>query len=163
MFLKLLLLFVAIPLVELFLLLVISEYFLGALATIGLVLVTGFVGAWLAQWQGTRAFGRIRTDLASGKMPTDAVIDAVLIFIAGAFLMTPGILTDAAGFGLLIPGGRKVVKSYFSRWFQRHFKVESFQANLAGDSDVIDSYTVQTEEPESSEEPPDPTESISHG
>jgi len=144
-FFKLLLLFVTVPLVELFLLLVISWYFLGPLATFGLVLITGIVGAWLAQWQGTRALTRIREDLSGGRMPTDAVTDAVLIFVAGAFLMTPGILTDLLGFTLLVPAGRTLVKYYLMRWFKRHFHVETVgprQSAEPGDR-IIDSYVVE--------------------
>ncbi len=146
MFLKLLLLLIVVPLVELLLLLVISQYFLNWYATFALVVVTGIVGAWLAQWQGTRAFGRIRNDLAAGQMPTEAVTDAVLIFIAGAFLMTPGILTDIAGFTLLVPAGRRLVKHFVMRWFKAYFKIESATAGGVGrgvNSDsVIDSYAV---------------------
>lgn len=145
MFWKLLLLFVAVPLIELFLLLVVSYYLLGPLSTIALVLGTGIAGAWLARWQGTQALRRIRKDLAAGKMPTDSGVDAVLIFLAGAFLMTPGILTDLTGFALLVPAGRRLVKHYLTRWFKSHFKIETNFAAGAADVDgdrVIDSYAV---------------------
>ena len=144
MFLKLFLLLVTVPLVELVILLVLgSEYGIGLLPTLAIVLLTGVLGAWLAQWQGTLAFGRIRKDLAAGVMPTDSVIDAVLIFLAGAFLMTPGILTDLFGFTLLVPAGRKLVKRYLTFWFKSHFKIETVGMSPAGgnEDDIIDSHT----------------------
>ena len=155
-FLKLLLLFVAVPIVELFLLLVISKYVLDPLMTIALVIVTGIVGAWLAQWQGTRAFGRIRSDLAAGKMPTDSVVDALLIFVAGAFLMTPGILTDIFGFTLLVPAGRNLVRYCLAAWFKSHFKIESFPAGarFGTEDGVIDSYTVDAPTTDEGEQVP---------
>ena len=143
MFLKLFLLLVTVPLVELVILLALSTYVLGFLSTLALVLLTGLIGAWLAQWQGTLAFTRIRQDLADGVMPTDSVIDAVLIFFAGAFLMTPGILTDLLGFTLLIPPGRKLVKRLLIRWFKAHFRIETI-GTAPGErvyDDVIDSHS----------------------
>ena len=148
MFLKLFLLLVTVPLLELVILLVLgSEYGFGLLPTLAIVLLTGIVGAWLAQWQGTLAFSRIRRDLAEGKMPTDSVMDAVLIFFAGAFLMTPGILTDVLGFTFLIPGGRKLVKRYLTHWFKTNFKIETMSVPGSGnvdDDDVIDSHAVNS-------------------
>lgn len=152
MFLKLFLLLVIVPLVELGILLVLGNpNVLGMCTTFSIVLITGAVGIGLAQWQGTLAFSRIRKDLAAGVMPTDSVIDAVLIFFAGAFLMTPGILTDMLGFTLLIPPGRRLVKRYLTYRFKSHFKIETLGATPGGidGDDVIDSHTAsQTESTE---------------
>lgn len=150
MFLKLFLLFVTVPLVELTILLVLgSKYGIGLFPTLAIVLTTGVVGAWLAQWQGTQTLGRIQKDLSAGQMPTDAVTDAVLIFIAGAMLMTPGVLTDALGFTLLIPGGRKLAKRLLRRWFKSNFKIETMHpgpGSGTGDHDrVIDSHVVEAD------------------
>ena len=144
MFLKLFFLLVTVPLVELVILLALSSYVLGFASTLALVLLTGLVGAWLAQWQGTLAFSRIRQDLAAGIMPTDSVIDAVLIFFAGAFLMTPGILTDLLGFTLLVPLGRRLVKRFLTNWFKSHFNIETVEPprGAVKEDDVIDSHTV---------------------
>lgn len=149
MFFKLFFLFVTVPLIELAILLVLGSerYGIGLLPTIAIVILTGLGGAWLARLQGFAAFRRIREDLAAGRMPTDAMTDALLIFLAGAFLMTPGILTDLAGFTLLVPAGRTLVKYWLFRWFKTHFDVESFRAARgegAGRGDVIESYTVST-------------------
>ena len=151
MFVKLFLLFVTLPLVELALLLVVGKY-LGVLPTLLLVIVTGVGGAWLAQRQGTQAIGRIRQDLAAGRMPTDAVTDAVLIFIAGLLLMTPGVLSDVTGIVLLVPAGRLVAKYWLFRWFKSQFQLPTLRPSTAGRAaaggEVIDSYTVSSSERE---------------
>ncbi len=149
-FLKLFLLFLTVPLVELAILLILGSK-IGWLPTLAIVLFTGVTGAWLAQWQGTQALGRIQKDLSAGQMPTDAVTDAVLIFFAGAMLMTPGVLTDALGFALLIPGGRKLAKRILVRWFKSHFKIEPLRPGPASSGDdndrVIDSHVVENNAP----------------
>lgn len=109
MFVRLLLLFTVVPLLELFLLLQIGRL-VGPVPTIGLVLVTGALGAWLARSQGLQVLQRARGQWSQGEMPTEALVDGVLIFVAGAVLLTPGLLTDLAGFFLLTPFGRAWVR-----------------------------------------------------
>jgi UPF0716 protein FxsA len=105
---RLILLFTVLPLVELSLLLRIGEW-LGAGPTIGLVIATGVVGAWLARREGARTWGRVQADVAGGRMPGAELLDALLIFIAGLVLVTPGVLTDLAGLLLLIRPARELV------------------------------------------------------
>ena len=149
MFVKLFLLFVAVPFIELALLLILSQYVLGWLPTLLLVIITGVGGAWLAQRQGTQAMRRIRQDLAGGRMPTDAVVDAVLIFIAGLLLMTPGVLSDLTGIFLLVPAGRLVAKFWLLRWFKSQFQIPTIRpggsASPAAGGEVIDSYAVRSD------------------
>ncbi len=109
MFFRLLLLFTAVPLVELALLLLIGRR-VGLVATILLVLGTGVLGAWLAKSEGFKAFYRVREEMAAGRLPAEALLDGLLILIAGAVLLTPGLLTDLAGFALLTPFGRRAVR-----------------------------------------------------
>jgi UPF0716 protein FxsA len=148
-FAKLFLLFVAVPFIELALLLILSQYFIGWLPTLLIVIVTGVGGAWLAQRQGTQAMRRIRADLGAGRMPTDAVVDAVLIFIAGLLLMTPGVLSDLTGIFLLVPAGRLVAKVWLFRWIKTHFQLPTIRpggsASSAAGGDVIDSYSVRSD------------------
>ena len=63
--------------------------------------------------------------MAAGRMPADAMVDGLLIFFAGGLLITPGILTDVAGFALLIPPIRAVVKRFAKLWFVRHVQVRT--------------------------------------
>ncbi|MFW6390089.1 MAG: FxsA family protein [Halanaerobiales bacterium] len=114
MFIKLLLIFTIVPMIELTLLIKLGSY-IGVLTTIILVAVTGIVGVSLAKSEGFIVINKIRTCLSQGKMPADSLIEGVLILIGGTMLLTPGLLTDITGFSLIIPISRpylrKVVKS----------------------------------------------------
>jgi len=121
MFLRLLLAFTLVPLIELYLLLMMGRY-LGPLPTIGLVVVTGILGAALAKSQGTRAFERVQREMQAGQMPAEALLDGLLIFVAGAVLLTPGLLTDLTGFFLLMPAGRRVVRQAVASRIRQRFE-----------------------------------------
>jgi UPF0716 family protein affecting phage T7 exclusion len=101
-FLRFLLLLAIIPLAELWLLIEITKRTSLGL-TIALVLFTGMLGVSLVRWQGMKALREIQQQVASGQSPSLSIIGGVLILLAGAFLLTPGIITDTAGFLLLIP------------------------------------------------------------
>ncbi len=121
MLLKLFLAFTLIPIIELYLLIEIGTI-IGALNTVILVIATGFAGAWLARLQGMQTMIRVRSSLQQGIMPTEELMDALLIFMAGIVLLTPGFITDAAGLLLLIPETRNHFKRFlrykFDRWIQ---------------------------------------------
>lgn len=123
MFFKLLFLFTTIPLVEIWLLLEISKR-LGVMDTIALVVITGFTGAWLARSQGLQIFRHIQSELQQGKMPSDALIEGLLLLIAGIVLITPGLLTDCAGILLLIPPTRKLLLQYVKKRFQQQYSIQ---------------------------------------
>ena len=118
MLLKLFLAFTIIPVVEIYLLIQIGTIF-GALTSIALVIVTGFLGAYLARIQGLKTLFRIQKSLREGQMPSSELLDALLIGIAGLVLLTPGFLTDAFGFLLLIPNTRTAIK----QWLHRQIEV----------------------------------------
>ncbi len=121
MFLRLLLLFTIVPLVELFLLVKLGTV-VGVGPTVALVIFTGVLGAWLARQQGLGVLRRLSEDLAEGRLPAEALIDGLLILIAGAVLLTPGLLTDALGFLLLVPQSRAVVRKAVVARFGRRFE-----------------------------------------
>jgi len=123
MFLRLLLLFTVVPLVELFLLVKLGTV-VGVGPTIGLVIFTGVLGAWLARQQGLGVLRRLRVELAEGRLPAGALIDGLLILVAGAVLLTPGLLTDALGFVLLVPPSRAVVRRIVAARFARRKESE---------------------------------------
>lgn len=118
MFLKLFLAFTLIPILELYILIKIGTY-LGAFNTIMIVILTGILGAYLAKSEGYRTVAKIRESLNNGVLPAEEMIDALLIFIAGALLLTPGILTDLSGILLLIPFTRKHFKIWLRKKFDR--------------------------------------------
>ena len=111
MLLKLFLAFTIIPVLELYILIKVGSY-LGALNTIMVVIVTGFVGAYLARLQGFQTMNRVRESLNRGEMPTEGLIDALLILLAGIVLLTPGFLTDIAGLLILLPQTRNRFKGW---------------------------------------------------
>ncbi len=106
---KLLLLFVLVPAIELVLLIQLGGL-IGLLPTIAVIVITGFLGAGLARHQGVGVFRQVQSELASGRLPAHPIFDGVLILVAGALLLTPGFLTDLAGFLFLIPASRAVIK-----------------------------------------------------
>ena len=120
--LRLLLLFVVIPLVELALLFQVHTL-VGGWWTFLLVLLTGAIGSWLARREGLRCWDRVRQKLEAGELPGDPLIDAVMILVAGVLLVTPGVLTDLLGFALLLPAFRRVIKRRLRRRFQARVKM----------------------------------------
>ena len=118
MFLRLLALFTVVPLLELFILVKLGTL-VGVGPTIALVIVTGVLGAYLARVQGLGVVRRLRSELAEGRLPAEAVVDGLLILVAGAVLLTPGLLTDIVGFVLLVPQGRAVIRKAVTRVFAR--------------------------------------------
>ncbi len=136
MIVKLFLLFTLVPLTELYILLEIGSY-LGAMNTILLIIFTGVLGAYLARLEGIRTIQQISKNLATGTMPAEELMDAVLIFGAGVVLVTPGIITDAAGFLLLIPYTRNIFKRWLRKKFDRMVATGNFQVRSRswGDDD----------------------------
>jgi UPF0716 protein FxsA len=111
----LLLLFIAVPLIELALLIKIGEQ-IGILATIGIVIATAVTGTWVLQQQGLRTMHRLQESMARGEPPVEPVVDGMFLLMAGAFLLTPGVLTDIVGFALLVPGiRRRIAKWAFAK------------------------------------------------
>lgn len=109
MFLKLVLAFTLIPLTEIYILMKLGVHF-GIGITLLVVVGTGVLGAYLARREGFRALNRIQHEMNSGKLPAVELIDALLIFISGIGLLTPGLLTDIAGFLILFPLTRNILK-----------------------------------------------------
>lgn len=110
-----LLLFIAVPLIELALLIKVGEI-IGILPTILLVIATAVIGVSLLKRQGLAALTKARTTVEAGEFPIESVVDGVCLLVAGAFLLTPGLLTDTVGFTLLVPAFRRnLAKWLFDR------------------------------------------------
>lgn len=126
MFFILLILFVALPVAELAVLLKVHEAIeLGP--TLALVFLTGVLGAGLARWQGHSTLLSIQKDLGAGKTPAPHMLDAMMIFMAGMVLLTPGLITDTIGFLLLIPLVRRELRVWLRRWIERKLSNGSLQ------------------------------------
>lgn len=91
----------------------------GTWPTILLVASTGFVGVLLAKSQGLAVLYRMQQDMERGVLPGDKLVDGACILVGGAFLLTPGLLTDLFGFILLVPLTRGWLKGAVRRYLQR--------------------------------------------
>jgi UPF0716 protein FxsA len=100
--------FLLVPMLEIWLLIKVGSV-VGAGWTVLLVVATAMIGAGLVRAQGLSALRRIQQELAAGGLPADEVLQGVLLLVAGALLLTPGFVTDALGFSLLIPGVRSII------------------------------------------------------
>jgi UPF0716 protein FxsA len=114
-----LLVFVGVPLLELYLLIQVGSE-IGALPTIGLSILTAILGSWLVRVQGFSVLLRVRGMLDRGEVPALEVLDGALLLIAGVMLLLPGFITDALGFLLLIPPLRRFVMRRFVRVIPVH-------------------------------------------
>ena len=122
----LVLLFVLMPVAEMWLLITVGSQ-IGALPTIGLVLLTAVVGAGLLREQGFATLWKGRQKLQAGELPTTEIAEGIILAVSGALLLTPGFVTDTIGFAGLIPPIRvlvatRIMKKHASyglakRWF----------------------------------------------
>ena len=116
-FTKLLILFVIVPVTELYILIEVGKR-IGSLATIGIIIFTGILGAYLVKNQGFMILKKIQNDLNDGIMPGDSLIQGAIILAGGILLLTPGFVTDTVGFIFLIPVSRNVIKKYLLKWLK---------------------------------------------
>ena len=124
MFYRLLLLFTIVPFVELIVLIEVGKQ-IGTITTLMIIILTGILGASLARVQGFLVLSRIRDDLSMGKIPTDALIDGLLILIGAVVLLTPGFITDIIGFLLLIPVTRAALREPLRNYFRNKIQTSS--------------------------------------
>ena len=101
---------------------------IGALPTIAILLVDSIVGALLLGHQGRSAWRRFNAAISEGRVPAREVFDGVLVIFGGAFLITPGFLSDIVGLLLLIPPTRAVIRRLAIRAFSRRFVVSAVGA-----------------------------------
>lgn len=127
----LLVLFTVVPLVELYLLLWLGDL-MGFWPTVGLVLLTGVIGATLAKLEGLRVLGQWQSALAEGRVPEAGVLDGILVLVGGVLLVTPGVLTDVFGFCLLLPPTRKVLARYLRRRVERGIEQGTVRVHVGG-------------------------------
>ncbi len=128
---RLALLFVVIPILELVLLVQLGQI-VGLLPTLALVVLTGVAGATLARAEGLRVFWAFQKELASGRLPGQSLQDGIAVLVGGAFLLTPGILTDLAGFALLLPVSRRWIQGRVRRSLERRIRAGSVRVLVGG-------------------------------
>lgn len=115
---KLILLFTITPIVELFILIKLSQA-TSIWTSIGLVLFTGIAGAYLAKSEGRIILSKIRDELSGGRVPGNQLLNGLCVLVGGALLLTPGLITDILGLSLVLPGTREIYKRLLKRKFSK--------------------------------------------
>ncbi|MET3575949.1 FxsA family protein [Bhargavaea ullalensis] len=111
-------LFIVVPTSELAVLLYAGSK-IGVLPTIGIILLTAALGAWLAKSQGLMAWRELQRRTAAGEPPGDAVLDGLFIFLGGILLLIPGLITDVLGLLFLLPPTRRAFKPLLYRQLRK--------------------------------------------
>ena len=114
MFQILLIAFLAIPILEIYLLFQVGGI-IGAGWTIFIVIATAVLGASLLRQQGLATWTRLNQSMAQGQLPPTIMVEGLLLLLSGAFLLTPGFFTDTVGFLFLTPVVRKMLAAYLLR------------------------------------------------
>ena len=122
MLLPLLLIFIVVPIAELYVIIQVGQA-IGALPTIAILIVDSVIGSWLLRTEGRSAWRRFKAAVADGRPPAREVLDGVLVIFGGAFLITPGFLTDILGVLLLLPPTRALFRRLLVRRFSSRFVV----------------------------------------
>lgn len=117
MFGYLVLLFTLLPALELYVLIQIGSV-IGASSTILIIITTGIIGAYLARLQGFLTIQKIQQSLQKGQIPSNELMDGLIILVGGIVLLTPGFITDFLGFVLLIPLTRNLIKLLVGKRFE---------------------------------------------
>ena len=110
--------FIGIPLVEVILFITIGKY-IGLWNTIFIIILTGVIGAVLVKSQGISILNKALEEIKLNKMPILSIFEGIAIFIAGAFLLTPGFLTDTVGCILLVPKTRNLIIAYVTSYLKK--------------------------------------------
>jgi UPF0716 protein FxsA len=124
----LVLLFIVLPIAEIYVIIQVGEA-IGVLPTIALLILDAFLGVALWRSQGRLAWRRFNLALAEGRVPTREIFDGAMVILGGAFLLTPGFITDVIGFLLLIPPTRSAFRGVVTRMARRRatFTVRSIR------------------------------------
>lgn len=115
MYYKILALFIVVPLIELYILIVLGKN-IGVLPTILIVVGAGIVGVSMLKREGFKVIREFKNALNEGRVPGDELLNGILVLVGGVLLITPGLITDAMGFLLLIPATRNIAK----RWLKHY-------------------------------------------
>lgn len=129
MLLRLFLFFTIVPLVELALLIKVGSI-IGVMPTLAVVVLTGLFGALLARHQGLKILSHIVADLDAGLLPATSLIEGLIVLIAAALLITPGLLTDALGFLLLVSPLRLWLIHYLRRKMETYLQEKAYRVRF---------------------------------
>jgi UPF0716 protein FxsA len=110
----LILIFIVVPIIEIYVIIQIGQA-IGALPTIALLVADAVLGSMILRSQGRAAWRRFNDALQSGRVPAREVLDGTLIIFGGAFMLTPGFVTDLFGLLFLLPPTRAVIRKMLVR------------------------------------------------
>jgi UPF0716 protein FxsA len=144
MFPLIVILFLAVPIVEIYLLIQVGQV-IGAAWTILLVVLTAVIGAWLLRIQGLSTLLRAQQRLQDNQLPAREILEGMALVIAGAFLLTPGFFTDAIGFLLLVPPTRIALVNLAASRMAVSARVQG-QPRRPNSGDVIDGVSYRRED-----------------
>ncbi|MYM64725.1 FxsA family protein [Pseudomaricurvus sp. HS19] len=147
----LLIIFVILPILEMWLLIAVGSR-IGALPTIGLVLLTAMIGLALLRRQGARALVRANKRMNQGEIPIQEMVEGIFLAVGGALLLTPGFFTDALGFACLIPGLRqlligRLLRPVIMQTASRAGTFYHYQRRPDGSEDIIEGEFYQHRDP----------------
>ncbi|MCH9013431.1 MAG: FxsA family protein [Proteobacteria bacterium] len=117
--------FIGVPLVEIAVFVEVGGA-IGLWPTLGLVVLTAVLGAWQLRAQGLATLMRARNQVERGALPTRELFDGACLLVAGALLLTPGFVTDAAGFLLFFPPVRDILLGLLARHVQTRMQTRVF-------------------------------------
>jgi UPF0716 protein FxsA len=151
----LVLIFIAVPIAEIYVIIKVGEA-IGPWWTVLILVADSLIGSWLLRSQGRRVWARFRETLQRGDIPHREVIDGVLVIFGGAFLITPGFLTDIIGALLLVPPTRAVFRRLLVRRLGKRLEFRVGRRGPAGggptpspsqDGDVVEGTATEYDAP----------------
>ena len=110
--------FIGVPIIEVILFITVGKY-IGLWNTILIIIVTGIIGVILVKSQGISVFNKALEEIKLNKIPIFSIFEGIAILIAGAFLLTPGFLTDSFGCILLIPKTRNIIINFVISYLEK--------------------------------------------
>jgi UPF0716 protein FxsA len=143
--------FVVVPLAELYVIYQVGDA-IGILPTLAILVADSLLGSWLLKSQGRAVWRRFNDTMREGRVPAREIVDGVLVIFGGAFLITPGFLTDIIGVLLLIPPTRAL----FRRQLQKRIELRAVPLGGGGARRRRSSEYYDVEGTATEHEPPPP-------
>lgn len=118
----LLILFIAVPVIELWLILQVGSM-IGVVPTIAVLLIDSLIGSYLLRTQGSKVWKDFRRTTDAGRIPTTQVVDGFLVVMGGTLLLLPGFISDFVGLALILPPSRKLLRGRLIGFVSKRAKV----------------------------------------
>ncbi len=123
--------FLAVPIVEIYVILQVGHV-IGGWPTVGLLLAESLLGAWIVRREGRRAWRALRSTFEGGRLPDRELADAALVLVGGVLLLTPGFVTDFFGFLFVLPFTRPLVRRLLTLYVGRRLQAAQNRATFEG-------------------------------